>query len=223
MAAEAPAPAAAPVYALTPGEVQVGTPNGPGIYLAPVGTAGPVDTVTPWPSGWNILGYLSDAGPTVGQTTSNQDITPWQSYAPIRSVITSRQITLQFVMWQLNTQTLALYFDADVPVPAVDGSFSMPVITSKSGHMYAVGIDAADGTRVMRMIIGKARLSAAGNMAITRGAAVPLDVTLTALDQAGTLMTVLVGPPAAGLLMEASDNGTGAAEATNGRHGSKAA
>ena len=221
--AEAPAPAVAPVYALTPGEVQVGTPNAAGIYLAPVGTAGPVDTITPWPAPWSILGYLSDAGPTVGQTTSNQDITPWQSYAPIRSVITARAITLQFVMWQLNSQTLALYFDADVPVPVGTGAFTLPVITTKSGHLYAVGIDAADGGRVMRMIFPKARLSAAGNMAITRGAAIGLDSTLTALDSSGTLVTVLMGPPSAGLLMEASDNGSGSPEATNGRHGSKAA
>ena len=181
-------------YALNAAQVQIGTPNGPGVMIAPYGTAPPIDTKTAWGVGWQVLGYMSDAGPVLAQATTKQDIVPWQSTAPLRSPITARSITAQFVMWQLNDLTMALYFDATRPTPsATDGSFSMPVASGGGGFIYAIGIDAKDGNQVMRIIFTRANLSAAGNMALTRGAAVPLDVTLSALDDNGTLCTVLLG------------------------------
>ena len=65
-----------PPITLDPDQVQVGTPNGPGVYLAEVGTAPPTDTTSPWGAGWQILGYLSDDGPTIGQNTSSDQLTP---------------------------------------------------------------------------------------------------------------------------------------------------
>lgn len=208
-----------PPPTLDASEVQVGTPNGPGIYLGEVGATPPADTTSDWGSDWNLLGYLSDDGPTVGQNTDHQDITPWQSVAPIRSVITGRQVTLQFIMWQLNATTLGLYFDTDVPTAAADGSLSMDVRTDQAGHQYAVGIDAADGERVLRIVFARANLTDSGDMAIKRGATVPLDVTLSALETNGSLATVLLGPATAGTRMAPSHNGTGARNG-NGNGGS---
>lgn len=182
-----------PVPMLNPGHVQVGTANGPGIYLAPAGTAGPENTTDPWPSPWRSLGYLSDDGPTISQSTDSEDITPWQSITPIRSVITSRGVELQFTMWELDEVTLALYFDAEVP-ESNDGVINMQIRTDSPQHIYAVGIDSQDAERVLRITFPRASLSDAGDMEIQRGAAVPLDVTLSALDFGGVLANVVLGP-----------------------------
>ena len=195
---------------LSPTEVQVGTANGPGLYLAPAGTAPPADTVAAWPPPWRVLGYLSEDGPTVGQSTDTTDLTPWQSAVPLRSVITSRAVTLQFVLWQLNEVTLALYFDSDVPAVGTDGSIDMDIRSDAPQHLYAVGIDSADAERVFRLAFGRASLSAAGDMQLSRGAAVPLDVTLSALDDAGKLANIKLGPREAD---EANGNGARAHKA----------
>jgi hypothetical protein len=187
-------PPAPPTGAIDPTEVQVGTPNGPGIYLAPAGTEAPDNSTDDWESPWHVLGYLSEDGPTVGQSTDSTDLTPWQSAVPIRSVITSRSVTLQFVMWQLNETTLALYFDADVPTVGTDGSVNMDIRSDAPQHIYAVGIDSRDAERTFRLAFSRASLSAAGDMQISRGAAVPLDVTLSALDDAGQLAALRLGP-----------------------------
>ena len=189
-------PAWAPT--LNPTEVQVGTANGPGIYLAPAGTEPPDDTEDDWEDPWRILGYLSDDGPTVGSSTDSEDITPWQSVVPLRSVITGRQVTLQFVLWQLNALTLALYFDAPEPATATDGSIDMELRTDAPQRIHAIGIDSADAERTFRIAFSRASLSAAGDMQLTRGAAVPLDVTLSALDDGGILGYVKLGPRASG-------------------------
>jgi hypothetical protein len=189
-------PPAAPT--LNPSEVQVGTANGPGIWIAPAGTSPPDNTSAPWPSPWRILGYLSDDGPTVGSSTDTEDITPWQSVVPLRSVITGRSITLQFVLWQLNQVTLGVYFDAPEPTPdADDGSIDMELRTDAPQRLHAIGIDSADAERTFRISFRRASLTAAGDMQITRGAAVPLDCTLSALDDGGVLGRVQLGPRAA--------------------------
>jgi hypothetical protein len=187
-----PAPPAAGV--LDPSEVQVGTANGPGIYLAPAGTDPPENTWDEWPAPWKVLGYLSDDGPTVGQSVDQEDLTPWQSVVPIRSVVTGRAVTLQFVLWQLNGDTIALYFDADPGTEDSDGLLEMKLRSDTPQHLYAVGIDSRDAERVFRIAFGRASLSDAGDMQITRGATVPLDCTLSALDDAGDLATILLGP-----------------------------
>jgi hypothetical protein len=192
-------PPAAPAGKLDPGEVQVGTAAGPGIYLAPAGTEIP-DIEDDFEAPWAILGYLSDDGPTVGTSTDSEDLTPWQSVVPIRSIITGRQITLQFVLWQLNELTLALYFDADVPTVGAGGDIDMELRSDTPQHLYAVAIDSADAERNFRIGFGRASLSDAGDMQLTRGAAVPLDCTLSALDDGGVLGRVQLGSSSSPLL-----------------------
>lgn len=214
-----------PVPSLDADEVQVGTPNGPGLYLAQVGATPPASTTDDWPAAWSLLGYISEDGPTVGQATTSEALTPWQSVAPVKNVITGREVTLQFVLWQINERTLALYFDADVPTPGTDGSIDMEVRTDQAGHLYAVGIDSRDGDRVLRVIFPRANLSDAGDMPISRGAVVPLDCTLSALETNGVLALVKLGPAVAGGngdSFKSSANGTGApshADEGTGRRG----
>jgi len=187
-------PPGPPATTLNPSEVQVGTANGPGIYIAPAGTEPPDATDDDWEDPWRILGYLSDDGPTVGSSTDSEDITPWQSVVPLRSVITGRQVTLQFVLWQLNAVTLSVYFDAPEPTPDADGAIDMELRTDAPQRIHAIGIDSADAERTFRIAFTRASLSAAGDMQLTRGAAVPLDVTLSALDDGGILGYVKLGP-----------------------------
>jgi len=181
----------APPVTLDPTEVQIGTSNGPGIYIAPEGTAPPAEGAD-WASPWVSLGYLSEDGPTISPSVDSEDITPWQSRTPIRSVVTGRSVTIQFVMWQLNERTLALYFDSDVP-DAVGGSVDFDIRSDAPQHIYAIGIDSRDGDRVVRVSFRRASLTDAGDMQLQKGAAVPLDVTLSALDDAGSLGHVNLG------------------------------
>jgi len=181
-----------PVGALNPAEVQVGTANGPGIYIAPPGTPGPATVSAAYAAPWRVLGYLSDDGPTIGQSTDTEDITPWQSIVPIRTIITGRQVTIQFTLWQLNPDTLALYFGTPTP-EETDGNLDMQVRTDQPQRLYAVSIDSADADRVLRITFPRASLSDAGDMQIQRGAAIPLDCTLSALDYGGVLADVKLG------------------------------
>jgi hypothetical protein len=204
-----PSQQAAYVPVLTPKELQIGTANANGLWIAPAGTALPLTAAAAFATPWALLGYVSDQGVTVGQSLTKQDIVPWQSRVPIRSVVTEKLITMKFILWQINPQTVALYFDQPQPVPVADGSFEMDIITGQPQNIMAVAVDSLD-QRVMRVGFTRASLTVTGDMTIAKGAAVPLEVTLTALDNAGVMGHVSVGATPTLLAEEAGlapDNG----------------
>jgi len=196
-----PGALAAYVPVLTPKEVQIGTANvNSGLWVAPAGTAMPTTATTAFTTPWLLLGYISDDGVTIGQSITKQDIVPWQSRVPIRSVVTEKLITMHFILWQINPQTVAMWFDQPQPVPVADGSFEMDVVTGLPQNIVAVAMDSLD-QRVMRVGFSRASLSSAGDMKVAKGGAVPLEVTMTALDNAGVMAHVSVGATPT-LLME---------------------
>jgi hypothetical protein len=183
--------------ALDPTEVLLGLNNGPGIYLAPEGTAAPADLSVAWASPWEPIGYLSDDGVTVSASTDSDTLTPWQSTAPIRTVITGKGLTMQFVMWQTNPLTLGVYFDTDVPA-AVAGVVTFDVRSDAGQQIHAIGLDIKDGDIVTRITFKRASLSDNGDVTLSRGDAVGWDVTLTALDDNGVLGSIISGDSTGG-------------------------
>ena len=178
---------------LDPTEVIIGTANGPGLWIAPEGTP-PPEPGAPFASPWVSLGYTSDDGVTIGGDKTTEAITPWQSTAPIRTIITEVTRTVAFVLWQLNQTTLGLYFDTPVPAADSSGVTEFDVSSAGGGLIYAVAVDAKDGDNCLRLIWSRANLDSTGDMQLTKGAAVPLDVTLSALDNAGSQVTVQMFP-----------------------------
>lgn len=186
---EAPLPRAT-VAGLDPNQVTVGTADGPGLWIAPPGTAFPAalaafSTIPAWKS----LGYASDDGVTIGGDTTTEAITPWQSKTPIRTLVTEKTETIQFVLWQLNQDTLSVYFDTTVPAPAA-GVINFNVRSDSAPLLWAVAVDVKDGVNQFRVGFPRASLESTGDMTITKSTVVPLDITLSALDDAGVLMTV---------------------------------
>lgn len=175
---------------LDPTEVLLGLNNGPGIFIAPASTPPPADTVAPWASPWDALGYISGDGVTLSSNTSSDNLTPWQSTSPIRTMITGKELSLQFVMWQTDPVSMGLWFDV-APPAAVAGALAFDVRSDGGGLLYAVGIDVKDGSSVFRVVFPRSQLSNNGDVSIARGSAVGWDVTLTALDDNGVLAHII--------------------------------
>jgi hypothetical protein len=179
---------------LDPNEVVIGTSRGVGLWVAPVGTP-PPSGAAPFLPPWLPLGYASDDGITFSGDTTTETITPQQSRTPIRTLVTEKTLTVQFVMWQLNRTTLSIYFDT--PVPAGQDWFA--IRSDGGGALYAVGVDVQDGPRIYRTIYPRAGLGATGDLVLTSSAVVPLDVTLAALDDGGILSYELASTGAPGV------------------------
>lgn len=175
--------------ALMPDNVLIGTAKGPGIFIAPVGTAAPVDGATALPAAWSTLGYLSEDGVSFGSSISSESITPWQSKSPVRTIITGRELSAEFTMLEFTAQNAAIYFDQPMPVET-DGEFAMQVRSDLPQQMYAICIDVQDSIATVRYHFPRASLSEAGDLEVTASGAMGLPVTLAALDDGGVLANI---------------------------------
>jgi len=175
---------------LNPDNVIVGTSNGPGIWVAPVGTAKPATVTTAPAAPWNTIGYLSEDGVKVGQSTDSDNIMAWQSKAPLRSFITKREVTLEFTMLELSKRNFELYFGQQIVDATDPDAFSVEVRSDAPAYQYALLLDLIDGDVVNRMYFPRASLNQAGDMEVTQSGAVGLPVTLAAQDDSGVLMTL---------------------------------
>jgi len=175
----------------------IGTANGAGLMLAPVGTAGPTDGSTAWPAGWETIGYVHEDGVTLALETENESLKAWQSKTALRTVITGRELTVEFTMLEITPKAMALFFDEDPPTGDASG-FTLTVTSEGSANEYAIGIDTKDGDNVLRYIFPRATLAENGEISLVTSDFQGLPVTLSAQDQNGVLATIIKGAAAGG-------------------------
>jgi hypothetical protein len=182
---------------LNPDKVMLGTANGAGLWVAPVGTEPPATVGAPWGVGWTSLGYVSDDGVKIAVETESETLTPWQSRSPIRTVVTGKSLTMEFTLWEFTAENVALYFDTEKPAAATGDAWTVEVRSDGGGATYAVGIATRDGDRGVNYVFGRASLSESGEIELTKATAQGLPVTLAALDDGGVLCTITSGSAAA--------------------------
>jgi hypothetical protein len=178
--------------ALDPTKVLLGTSNADGIYIAPEGTAFPTNVTDAPGASWDSLGYLSEDAVKIGVSIDSEKITVWQSQAPVATVITGKELSLDFTLMEVSAQNVALYFGA-TPATEVAGEFDQDIDTNSAGDTYAILIDTKYGDNVVRYQFNRCQLSASGDIEIGKAAAQSFPVTLTALDDNGTLGTIRKG------------------------------
>jgi hypothetical protein len=178
--------------ALNPDNVLVGTANGPGIWIAPVGTPAPATVTTVPADPWQTLGYLSEDGVKVSQSTDSENIMSWQSKTPLRSFVTKREVSLEFTMLELSKRNFQLYFGQNIDAKD-DAEFSLTVRGDEPAHQYAVLLDLIDGDLITRLFYPRASLSQAGDMEVSQSGAIGLPVTMAAQDDSGTLVVMTRG------------------------------
>ena len=171
-------------------DVLIGTANGPGIWMAPVGTTAPTDATTALGGDWSTLGYLSEDGVTLSQSTNSEDIYPWQGRSPVRTMITERNLSMEFSMFEFNEQNLQLYFGMEQNAQGTADAWSLNVVSNAPAQIYSFCIDVADLDVKVRYYIPRGSLSDAGDLEITDSGVMALPVTLKTLDSAGELMEI---------------------------------
>lgn len=189
---------------LNASEVLVGTANGAGLYIAPLGTALPTDTTTALPAAWKSLGYATEDG--VGQMLSveTDDIMSWQDLSPVRTVFKSRTLSYKFSMLQWNPTTLALYMGSKEPTAATDGSYTLSLMAYDKPVEHALVIDIDDNGQKYRMAMLRTILSEVDDLTLQRGTAAPLGITVKCLAVGGETGRIIAGPTAAKTPVKAS-------------------
>lgn len=177
-------------------EVVVGASGA--VYVAPAGTAVPTNIATALNAAFVEVGYISEDGVTFTGGAEQEDIGAWQSFYPIRKIITGRSAGLEFVMRQWNEVNLKLAFGGGT----IDrnGSVTTYVAPTPSTQDFrALVVQWADGDNDFRLVIPRGQVSGEVSTQLVRTSAADLPVAFAATPSgdADTLST----PPTAGQLL----------------------
>jgi hypothetical protein len=168
---------------LDPGNIIVGTSDGPGLWVAPVGTTPPVGGAAIDENDWTPVGYISDdETPTLGQELTAENFGAWQASGPVRSKVTDRSFTLGFTVIEHNEVALSMWLDTAEPTPDAAGSFSIDLPSGESQPERAAIMQVRDGDTTIRWHFYKTVLSEAGDASYEKGALAGLPITLQVLD-----------------------------------------
>jgi hypothetical protein len=166
------------------------------LYIAPLGTTAPTGATPAWNVAFKELGFLSEDGITENPSLDSEEIKAWQSGTVIRKVITGSGLEFSFDVIETNLTILELFYPGSV-ITAVTGppaetkvEVKLPVATFK-----AFGIDLVDGTKLERIIVPRASISARGERNYTNPSARNFPLTLSASpDSAGVTAIRYLNP-----------------------------
>src|SRR5262249_50006896 len=151
------------------------------ILIAPPDTTPPADFATDWAAPWADLGYTTADGVKFTKKDKLDPIDTWQTIAAIRYVYSDRDLSVKFVLLQINSDALPFVFGGGAARTA-GGGLSYAIAAAPQVTEYALGIEFHDGPGIThRFVIGRGVVTETDETALTRTAAVKLGVTFTAL------------------------------------------
>lgn len=166
------------------------------LYIAPKGTTAPTDVTAAWPAGWDDFGYLSDDGVEMSYSTETDDINAWQSLTPIRKILTSVDMTLQFTAIELKTKTITLYFPSST-ISTSGGVSTLSIPSAPDPDERAIGVEWVDGDLTNRLVIPRSEVTNRDSITLARSGAVALPMTVSAYaDTAPEIAIWLSSDPA---------------------------
>jgi len=80
------------------------------IWVAPKNTTLPTDATTALASAYKLLGFTSDAGVTISENDSSQDLIAWEGRTKVYNVKTEYYETVAFTPIQCNAEVLKLTY-----------------------------------------------------------------------------------------------------------------
>lgn len=156
------------------------------IFVAPVGTVAPVDVATAWVAAWIDLGYATEDGVTISKTRDIEDIPAWQSFYPVRKIVTGENFTVSFSLMQWNENTIKLAFGGGT-VTTTAGPPAHYLYTPPAAGVLderALGVEWTDGTKIYRLACPKVILTDAVESNVTRTDAAALPLTFGVIGDA---------------------------------------
>ena len=95
------------------------------IFVAPDGTALPTDATTALSAAWHCIGYTSDAGLTITESSNNDAKRAWEGLAEVISTKTEYQEQIQFTPIECNQEVAELMWGASAVTVDAYGNMSI--------------------------------------------------------------------------------------------------
>lgn len=151
------------------------------VYVAPTTTVQvPTNTGTALGSDWDELGFISEEGATFSVGRDITDINAWQSFYPIRRIITASTVSVSFELLQWNEATLEFALGGDVTGTGGNYTYTPPAPEDIIEHSLV--IQWQDGSKDYRLYIPRGLVSENVDVTLSRTDAAGLPITFSASD-----------------------------------------
>lgn len=153
------------------------------VWVAPVGTAMPVDTTTAMGTvnaAWKDLGFLSEDGVTFTPSIDTFQVNAWQAQGrPVRRGVASRDESLSFTMleWKLDTLKIA-FGGGEITEIGTTDVYKYTPVTGAAEVETALVVDWLDNAIGFRLLVPRATVTDLAEFQLVRTDAAGLNVTL---------------------------------------------
>jgi len=147
--------------------------------VAPTDATTPISSVAPHDAGPNDyveLGFVSENGV---QVTPSQVIAPimaWQSAYPVRQIVTSRGLELDFVLREFNAESIPFAFGGGTLLEQVGEKFVYTPPEPQDLDRRTLVVDWQDGTRDYRLYIPNGQVTDLAQFTLSRTAPAELPI-----------------------------------------------
>lgn len=143
-------------------EVTVGSAAVTGaIWVAPEGTTLPTDASTTLSGTWQLLGFTSDAGVTISESATNNEIRAWEGRTNVFNARSEYTESISFMPIQCNSDVAKLMWGDDA-VAATSEGFSIKH-HSKTLEPVCIVIETAPREDIVKRFCGTFQLTERGN------------------------------------------------------------
>lgn len=150
------------------------------VYVGAITATAPDDVATPLGGDWTNLGYISEDGATFTEGKDITDINAWQSFYPVRRVVTGRTVTVSFTLREWSLETIEFALGGTVTTEGDEYIFTPPAPDELDER--AIVLEWTDGDKKYRLYVPRGIVSENVETNLTRSGAADLPITFAATD-----------------------------------------
>jgi hypothetical protein len=152
------------------------------VRVAPVGTTVPVDFSVAYTATWVDLGYTSEDGVSFAPNVDTTEIMAWQSFRPVRRLVTARSEEVSFTLLQWSRTTVPFAFGGGAVATTGTAETTVHRYTPPSPAALdyrAMVITWEDGAKKFRLVIPKGLVTSQADTTLNRTDSAGLGITFS--------------------------------------------
>lgn len=151
------------------------------VRVAPVGTTEPTTPTAAPSAAWLDLGFVTEDGVTFTDSKDIEDVLAWQSFYPVRKIITGKEATLAFSLREWDERTIPLAFGGGSVTNPSAGVWRYAPPAPGTLDLRAMMIDWQDGSKNYRLIVPRGLVVEEVETNLTRTGSAELPITFSAI------------------------------------------